>query len=170
LRRLTLMRHGDAHWKDPGLPDIERPLSRRGSAAAEAMGRRLLELQLVPDLLMMSPARRTLQTAEIVARELSVPQRRLMREDALYLASAEDILKVVQGAGPRVRHLMVVTHNPGVSELMQRLAGDRGAEGLGTAAVCSINFETADWSAIGTAGVRAVQHESPPRKLFGIFN
>jgi phosphohistidine phosphatase len=170
MRRLTLMRHGDAHWKDPGLPDIERPLSRRGIAGAEAMGRRLLELGLVPDLLRMSPARRTLQTAEIVARELSLPARRLVPEDALYLAAAADILKVVRVTGPRVAHLMVVTHNPGVSELMEQLAEKSAAEGLGTAAVCSITFETTDWSAVGTVAVASVLHESPPRKLFGIFN
>jgi phosphohistidine phosphatase len=170
LRRLTLMRHGDAHWKDPGLPDIERPLSRRGNAAAEAMGRRLLELELVPDLLLMSPAKRTLQTAEIVARELSMPQRLLRREDALYLASAADILKVVQGTGPRVEHLMVVTHNPGVSELIQQLAGDAAGGGMGTAAVCSMTFEAADWGQLGSVPVRDVRHESPPRKLFGLFS
>jgi phosphohistidine phosphatase len=164
------MRHGDAHWKDPGLPDIERPLSRRGIAGAEAMGRRLLELALVPDLLRMSPAKRTLQTAEIVARELSLPARRLVRDDALYLAGPGEILKVVQATGPLVAHLMVVTHNPGVSELMEQLAGDAAAEGLGTAAVCSMTFQTTDWSAVGTVAVASVLHESPPRKLFGIFN
>jgi phosphohistidine phosphatase len=170
LKRLTLMRHGDAQWKDPGLPDMERPLSRRGAADAEAMGRRLLELELLPDLLLLSPSRRTLQTAEIVARELSLPARRLRRADALYLASAADILRIVQETGPRVAHLMVVTHNPGVSELIQRLAGAAAGEGLGTAAVCSVTFDTPGWKAVDAGPVRAVLHESPPRGLFGIFS
>jgi phosphohistidine phosphatase len=161
VKRLTLMRHGDAHWKDPGLPDMERPLSRRGSAGAEAMGRRLL---------LMSPARRTLQTAEIVARELSLPARRLVREEALYLASAGDILKVVHATGPRVAHLMVVTHNPGVSELIERLAPDARIDGLGTAAVCSMTFSSREWSALAAAALCEVQQESPPRGLFGLFS
>ena len=88
MKRLTLMRHADARWKDPGVSDFERPLNRRGTTAAEAMARRLLELELVPDLLLASPARRTQQTAEIVARELSLPPRHVLREEALYLASA----------------------------------------------------------------------------------
>lgn len=67
LKRLTLMRHADARWQDAGLSDLERPLNRRGTAAAEAMARRLLELALVPELLLVSPARRTQQTGEIVA-------------------------------------------------------------------------------------------------------
>jgi phosphohistidine phosphatase len=169
MRRLTLMRHADARWKDAGVPDIERPLNRRGTAAAEAVARRLLELQLIPELVLASPARRTQQTAAIVARELALPARRVLREDSLYLASCEDMLALTQRTGPRVQHLLVVAHNPGVSELVQLLvpAGDRA--GLATAALCSILFECEDWEALSAAGVRDVLRESPPSRLFGLF-
>ena len=70
MKRLTLMRHADARWQDAGLSDLERPLNRRGTAAAETMARRLLELALVPQLLLVSPARRTQQTGEILAQVL----------------------------------------------------------------------------------------------------
>jgi phosphohistidine phosphatase len=163
------MRHAEARWKDADLSDLERPLNRRGNAAAESMARRLLELQLVPDLLLVSPARRTRQTAEILARELSIPTRRVLHEEALYLASAADVLKVVQAIGPRVTHLLVVAHNPGVSELVQQLVPEAEASGLATAAVCSMTFDTAHWTAIGVAAVRDVQRETPSRGLFGLF-
>ena len=55
MKRLTLMRHADARWKDAGISDLERPLNRRGTTAAEAMARRLLELELVPDLVLVEP-------------------------------------------------------------------------------------------------------------------
>jgi len=163
------MRHADARWRDPGLPDLQRPLSRRGSAAAEAMARRLLELELVPDLLLVSPARRTQQTAEIVARELSLPERRVLREESLYLASAADLLKVVERTGPRVAHVLLVGHNPGVSQLMQQLAPRSGDGGLGTAALCSIAFDCAQWDTIAAAAVTDVQREAPAKRLFGLF-
>jgi len=163
------MRHGEARCTDADLSDLERPLNRRGSAAAGAMARRLLELQLVPDLLLVSPACRTRQTAGIVARELSIPPRRVLREEALYLASADDVLKVVQGTAPRVTHLLVVAHNPGVSELAQRLVPEADAGGLATAAVCSIAFDTTHWSAIGAAAVSDVQRETPANGLLGLL-
>jgi phosphohistidine phosphatase len=137
VKRLTLMRHADARWQDAGVPDLERPLSRRGTSAAESMGRRLLEVELVPDLLIASPARRTQQTAEIVARELALPPRRVLREESLYLASAHDMLRTVHGSGPRIAHLFVIAHNPGLSELVQLLVPE-DERGLATAAVCSI--------------------------------
>jgi phosphohistidine phosphatase len=168
-KRLTLMRHADARWNDPGTPDIERPLNRRGSAAAEAMARRLAHLELVPDLLLVSPARRTQQTAEIVARELALPARRVLREDALYLASVTELLRLVRATGPRVAHLLVIAHNPGLSELVAQLQPQGGAGGLATAAVCSLAFDCGEWGAIGSARVTDVVREKPPSRLFGLL-
>jgi phosphohistidine phosphatase len=169
MKRLTLMRHGDARWKDAGLSDIERPLNRRGTAAAEAMARRLLELELVPELVLVSPARRTQQTAEIVARELSIPARRVMREERLYLAAAGDLLEVVRDTGPRISHLLMIAHNPGVSELAVLLVPEGSGGGLATAAVCSIAFDVTAWDALGPEAVTEVQHETPPGRLFGFL-
>jgi len=167
VKRLTLMRHADARWKDASLSDLDRPLNRRGIAAAEAMARRLQELELVPDLLLASPARRTQQTAEILARELALP--RVLCEESLYLAGADELMKTVQATGPRVAHLLLVGHNPGVSELVRQLAPQRGSHALGTAALCSITFEAAHWSAINAACVTDVQCAEPGRGLFGLF-
>jgi phosphohistidine phosphatase len=165
------MRHADARWQDAGLSDLERPLNRRGAAAAETMARRLLELALVPQLLLVSPARRTQQTGEIVAQVLSLPPRLVMSDEALYLASAADLLKAVQATGPRVAHLLVVAHNPGVSELVQQLIAEAEASGLATAALCSIEIECDHWSAVGIAPVKDVMRETPPpRRLFGLFS
>ena len=169
MKRLTLMRHADARWNDPGMPDLDRPLNRRGTVAAEAMGRRLLHLELVPDLLLVSPARRTQQTADIVARELSLSVRHVQREEALYLASAADMLRLIQDTGPRIAHLMVIAHNPGASDLIHLLVPRGGISTLTTAAVCSIVFETDDWRAIGAEVVKEVQHQAPPSRLFGLF-
>lgn len=169
MKRLTLMRHGDARWKDAGLTDLQRPLNRRGTAAAEAMGRRLLELELVPELVLVSPALRTQQTAEIVARALSIPARCVLREDKLYLAAAGDLLQVAQHSGPRIAHLLLIAHNPGVSELAQLLVPNGRASGLATGAVCSIAFQADNWDGIGPAAVTDVQREAPPKGLFSLF-
>lgn len=169
MKRLTLMRHGDAQWKDPEVADFARPLNRRGSGEAEAMARRLAELTLAPDLIMASPARRTQQTAEIVARELLMPPRRIRYEEALYLAGPQEILRLARAIGPRVPHLMIVGHNPGVSELAHLLAPGIDIGGLATAAICSMTFEAERWAAVGPGGTRDVFSEGPPTRLFSLF-
>jgi phosphohistidine phosphatase len=95
--------------------------------------------------------------------------RHVLREEGLYLASAAELMKLVQGTGPRITHLMIVAHNPGVSELAQLLAPEQEAKQLPAAALCSIAFETVDWRAIGRVAVSSVCREAPASRLFGFF-
>ncbi len=169
MKRLTIMRHADARWKDHGTDDFARPLNRRGLAAAEAMARRLLELELVPDRLLASTARRAEQTADIVARELSLSVRHVQREEALYLAGAADMLRIIRDTGPRIAHLMVIAHNPGASDLIHMLVPQGGISTLTTAALCSIVFEAEDWRAIGPEHVKQVHHQAPASRLWGLI-
>jgi phosphohistidine phosphatase SixA len=78
-------------------------------------------------------------------------------------------LRLAQGTGPRIAHLLVIAHNPGLSELVQLLIPKRGLSALAMAAVCSIAFDAREWTAIGPATVTDVQHERPPARLFGLL-
>ena len=169
MKRLTLIRHANADWKDARVPDFDRPLNRRGLSEAEAIGKLLLEQELVPDLLLASAARRTQQTAEIIVRKLSLTPRRVKAVELLYLAPLEDILALAQNTGPKVQHLAIVGHNPGLSELAKELApaGITVAD-LTTGAACTLTFTASTWINIGPPASRAVQFQ-PPQKIFSLF-
>jgi len=169
LKRLTLMRHANAQWKDPQTPDFDRPLNRRGNSEAEAMSRRLAEIGLVPTILLTSSARRAQQTADIVARELGIIPRYIRREESLYLASSQDILSAVQALGPRIPHVMIIGHNPGITEAANLLAPVAGLDELGTASICSLTFDTRSWSHVGPGTLKDTQQESPPASLFALW-
>ena len=66
-------------------------------------------------------------------------------DEALYLAPAQDILWVIRATGPRIAHLMIVGHNPGITEVANLLAPTARIE-LATAAICSLTFDTRRWS------------------------
>jgi phosphohistidine phosphatase len=169
VKRLTLMRHADAQWKDPEMTDFDRPLNRRGNSEAEAISRRLVELNLIPTMLLISSARRAQQTADIVARELGVAARLVRREEALYLAAAVDVLGIVRATGPRIPHLMIIGHNPGITEAANLLAPATHTEDLATAAICSLTFDARTWTGVCAKTVRQVQSESPPSRLFALW-
>jgi phosphohistidine phosphatase len=168
VKRLTLMRHANAQWKDPQISDFDRPLNRRGTGEAEAMSRRLIELKLIPTIVLTSSARRAQQTADILVRELGVPARDLRSDEALYLAPAEEILRVIQTTGPRIPHLLIVGHNPGITELANLLAPDAHVE-LATAAMCSLTFDTRSWADVKAGNLKDVRSESPPARLFALW-
>lgn len=168
MKCLTLMRHANAQWKDPQISDFDRPLNRRGTSEAEAMSRRLIELKLIPTMVLTSSARRAQQTADIVARELGIPARNMRTDEALYLAPAADILQLIHATGPRIPHLLIVGHNPGITELANLLAPIAHIE-LATAAMCSLTFDSRGWADVKAGNLRDVRSESPPARLFALW-
>lgn len=170
MKRLTLVRHANAEWKDSAVADFDRPLNRRGMAEAEATAKKLLEQERTPDLVVTSPSRRTQQTADIIAREHGFGSRRVKRDEHLYLATAEDILKVIRNTGPKVDHLAVVGHNPGISELLKLLAPEAGIPELATGSMCTMTFKVTMWNSVAVGGAKDVEYEAPPSGIMGLFS
>ena len=116
MRRLILLRHGKSAWPD-GADDLERPLKKRGRAASRRMGRYLAEEGIVPDLALVSPARRTQETWSLAKGPLGeVPMR---SEPRIYDASPDRLLSVIREVEPEVGTLLLVGHNPGLEELLR---------------------------------------------------
>jgi phosphohistidine phosphatase len=167
--RLTLIRHGNAEWKDGSFPDFDRPLNKKGMSEAEGIGKVLMEAGLVPELLLTSTAKRTQQTAEIVGRMLGLATRRVKLMEQLYLARAEVILSHVQATGPKVQHLALVGHNPGISELARELVPkETELPELSTASAVTLTFTTKAWGNLEGPAEAAVRYD-PPAKLFNLF-
>ena len=126
MRQLLLLRHAKSSWDDPKLPDHARPLNARGRQAAVAMRRAIRDLSLLPDVVLVSSARRTLQTLEALGPWDDTPLIEPM--DALYLATAPGLLAVLNGVAETARSVMLIGHNPGLHELALLLAGEAGTE------------------------------------------
>ena len=127
--QLILVRHAHAEWPNYSGRDFDRPLTPQGEEGARATGRAIREAGLRPALLLASAALRTRQTAEIIAAELALPASALRFSENLYNAPDATIQVEAQAAAPAHGLLMVVAHNPGVSELARVLAEDSRAPG-----------------------------------------
>ena len=75
----------------------------------------------MPDVVLVSSARRTRQTLEALAPWDETPIIEPM--DQLYLATQSQILNIIRGVSETVRSLMVVGHNPGMHDVAMLLAG-----------------------------------------------
>lgn len=120
MERLILMRHGKAERHAANGGDFERALAESGRADAAVMGQVLAGLGLAPDLMLVSSARRTRETAEQVGVSFAKARVEHMRD--LYHADPEDIVQAVEHEGGAAGTVMVVGHNPGMHELALRLA------------------------------------------------
>jgi phosphohistidine phosphatase len=120
MGRLLLLRHGKSAWP-MGVDDLERPLTRRGRDASRRMGVYLAEQKLVPDLALVSPARRAQETWRLAEPALGVVVTR--SEPRIYEAPADRLFGVVKEVEPEIDTLLMVGHNPGFEELLRMLLG-----------------------------------------------
>jgi phosphohistidine phosphatase len=145
MKTIMIMRHAKSSWEDPGLHDHDRPLNKRGKLNAPRMGRLLRELDLVPDLIITSSARRARDTAEAVA-DQSGCEGEIRVEEILYAAPPEEYLEVLAAADDRFERILVIGHNPGLEELLEIIAGEH--ESLPTAAIARVDIPIPAWQAL----------------------
>ena len=163
-RRLILLRHAKSDW--PDVPDRDRPLAKRGRRDAPRIGRWLHEHGYQPDVVVVSDARRTRQTWDLVAPELdSSPAVRF--EPRAYAASAMTLLYLVQELPSRYQTALLIAHNPGLSDLARSLVappatdnGPRPAISLPTAAVAILEF-SGDWPSLAPGQARLISLTTP---------
>jgi phosphohistidine phosphatase len=145
MKILTLVRHAKSDWKDTSLTDAERPLNRRGERDAPEMGRRIVAHGIRPSLIISSPAVRAWTTAKVIAKEIGYPLEFLQKEKSLYLASVDEMLDTIIAQDNGFNSLMVVAHNPGLTDFANFLVPGL-TNNLPTAGVVSVQIERDDWS------------------------
>jgi phosphohistidine phosphatase len=175
-RKLVLLRHAKSAW--PDVPDHERPLAGRGRRDAPTMGRWLRAAGHVPDQVLCSTARRARETWQLAQPELGASPP-VSFEDRVYEASAARLLDLARHAPPAVKTLLIVGHDPGISELALMLAGaaapadghsgsgavpaaavDRMRVKFPTAAIAVLEF-TGPWDQLGPETARLTGFVTP---------
>src|SRR5919106_5641327 len=109
---LSLLRHTKSSWADRELEDRDRPLAKRGTKAAGAMGAFIGKEGLRPDLILCSGSVRTRATLALVLPELGTPEPQVVYDDVLYMAKPAALLRRGQGGKKDTRPVMLVGHKP----------------------------------------------------------
>jgi phosphohistidine phosphatase len=166
-----LLRHAKSSWDDASVPDQERPLAPRGRHALVRLRQHLQASDPNIDLVLCSPARRTRETWDGIRGGLrAAPEVRFV--PAVYEATADDLLDLLQRVDSRCSSVLLIGHNPGFEELARRLvsSGKRKAltrldEGFPTGALATMSVDVG-WAELawGTARLDAYVR---PRDLSG---
>mgnify|MGYP000244279261 CR=1 FL=1 len=120
---VTLVRHAKSSWKNQGQSDFDRPLNDRGNSDGPIMAKRLVSRQCIPDLMLVSSARRAQETSLYMKQAFDISPKQYQLVDDLYLAEPETLLAVMATVPADTRHLMIIAHNPGLESLSELLAG-----------------------------------------------
>jgi len=123
VRTIYLLRHAKSSWKDQALADFERPLNKRGRAAAKGVGRHIVNAGMIPAQILCSSAARTRETLARIAKILSAPVP-TRYEKGIYLASANVLLRRLRRLDDSLGSVMLIGHNPGMEQLALLLTQD----------------------------------------------
>ena len=147
-RRLTLLRHGKAEAVDAYPEDYERPLTHRGIIEAQEMAARLVKRNLVPDLILVSPAERAWATAEIIAATCELDAKQVQCARELYLGSPERTWQLLARRAASLNHIMICGHNPGLSLIASRFGPKAQRRELPTAGIATAVWHHGDWTTL----------------------
>jgi len=144
---LFIIRHAKSDWSFD-VSDFDRPLNARGFDDAPRMAERVSEYAVKPELLVSSPAKRALTTAQLFAGRLKIPVGAIQTDTRIYEALPMALLKVINEFDNAYQGVALFGHNPGFTLLTNYLTNEHH-QNLPTCALVHIRFaDVADWASV----------------------
>lgn len=162
-RLLIVMRHAKSSWENANSTDHERNLNDQGRTAAPKMAKWLADHGWIPELVVSSNARRTIETTELLLNAWGEPIE-VSYTRRLYLAPAEAYLSEASLFPDSIHCGMLVGHNPGVSILVGKV--DEEIHHMPTCSAAVFKLAVEHWSdlpRLGAGGLRLVAFQAPKK-------
>jgi len=160
IKTLYIIRHAKSSWKDLALDDFERPLNKRGKRDAPVMGERLAKNQVMPDIILSSPAKRAKMSAKIIANKVHYDKKIIFKQE-IYEADQQTLQKIVNNIDDRYDTAFLVGHNPGLNELAEYYVNYE--ENLPTCGIIGIAFTCNHWKESNAENARLLSVDYPKK-------
>ena len=147
MKRLYFSRHAKSSWADLSLKDIDRPLNKRGLKDAPIMADKLAQRSESIDLLISSPAKRTMMSRAYF--EKVIAHMDLLVDPKIYEASVYEVLEVVQDLDDKYESALLFGHNPAFTYLYNHFS-DQVLDNLPTSGLFGVLSSADTWSDIDT--------------------
>jgi len=142
MKQLFIIRHGKATHKP--MPDIQRFLTEKGIKQIHKLGKKLLEKEIIPDLIISSPATRAVQTAEILAETTNYPKNQILTTPDFYFMPDELVYQHIKEFPDSAKTVFITGHNPFWTDLADELSSEEIWH-LRTGKCFGVAFETDNW-------------------------
>jgi len=161
MKTIYLVRHAKSSWSNPRLSDFNRPLNKRGKRDAPFMGEQLEEMEINPDLIISSPAKRAKKTALHIAEKISYPTKKIILKDEIYDASEKTLLNLIKKVDDKIESLMIFAHNPGLTQLNNYIS-KKYIDNIPTCGIVALESEN-KWSDVGKNSCKFLFFEYPKK-------
>jgi phosphohistidine phosphatase len=147
MKTLLVIRHGKSLHHDYVFSDFQRHLNGKGYEEAREAALWLTNQGFTPDLLVTSPAIRAFTTAVVVAQYIGYAPGDIILQEAIYEASVNTLMYVLQSLPDTADTVAIFGHNPGFTELVQALAPN-SIEHIQTAGVAALELKITKWNEV----------------------
>lgn len=144
MKELIFVRHAKSDWDNPNLRDIDRPLSPRGIKNAPIMATKLKSIVDSVDLIVTSPAKRAIETAEYFGKIFNIDSDLFEIKQELYEAYADEILAEATSLDEENSRVMFFGHNPGYTYLVNMFTNEF-IENISTCGIFRIVSKAESW-------------------------
>ncbi|PWI29173.1 histidine phosphatase family protein [Flavobacteriaceae bacterium LYZ1037] len=146
MKKLIIIRHAKSSWEE-NLSDHDRGLKTRGLQDAKLVSLQFKQLEMVPDKVLSSTAKRAKKTAEIFINNLNINNKSLIFNANLYDFSGENLVEVIKTVENDINSLMIFGHNHALTYFVNTY-GDRYIENVPTSGLVVIDFQIDSWQYI----------------------
>lgn len=154
MKELLLLRHAKAKLLENGAEDKDRPLKKRGKRDARKIGQWLKTHQLLPDVVLSSPATRTFETAQIIREVLMLKNVDIEKNAQLYATNVEQLLAVLNTYPEQKQRILLIGHNPELENFLIYLVGKEALPNnkklLSTATLVRLSIDNISWAELKT--------------------
>jgi phosphohistidine phosphatase len=147
MKTIYVIRHAKSSWDAPNLTDHERPLIDKGIQRTALVTGFLVKHNIKIGLIISSDAVRAFETAKLIAAAIGYPIGNIKTDRRIYQESLDSVYKVISEVSPKIDSIMIVGHNPTLTNFVNDFLEEEIDE-LPTSAIVSISFETDDWQGI----------------------
>lgn len=145
MKRLFLLRHAKAGFDLTGQADADRILTQAGKQDAVKLAYKIKGRSERIDVAYTSQAMRTRQTLEILLDICGDCIGRTEVVPGLYQASESSVLELLAALPEPLERVMLVGHNPAMTQLSNLLAADLRLDHLPPCGLMVLDFEIRFW-------------------------
>ncbi|MCK5110576.1 MAG: histidine phosphatase family protein [Arcobacteraceae bacterium] len=160
MKTLYIIRHAKSSWKDLTLNDFDRPLNKRGKLNAPLMGDILKDKNIVPNMIISSPAKRAKTTAKIIADKINF-SKSIIFDKNIYEASIHNLHRIITKVDDENNILFLFGHNPSLNMLVESFVDFD--ENIPTCGVVEIEFNCDKWMDISQKNAKLISFDYPKR-------
>ncbi len=162
MKKIYLIRHAKSSWKEEGKSDFERGLNKRGKSDLKYMAKRLKSFDVMPDLILSSPAKRAKKTAIEIAKIIGYDTDDISFQDCLYDSSYDSYMYLLESLNDKYDSIFIIAHNPTITEAGERLSGAI-LTNMPTCSIVCIEFDTNSFKEIKEGNGKVLFFDYPKK-------